>query len=293
MLLTSVTLTRVVTEAEERVQEVVAWFGSHARDLPWRSPDRTPWGVLVSEVMLQQTPVSRVQPIWLEWMTRWPTPADLATESSGEAVRAWGRLGYPRRAMRLHQCAVAIVEQHGGQVPRTHAELIALPGVGEYTAGAVLAFAYGEPALALDTNVRRVLHRLAGQSMPADHITHAERESAAAVLDTAIAMAATMELGALVCTSARPACEKCPVVERCQWRAAGYPANAPVRRSQKFEGTDRQCRGRIIGALRELPRALSRTELELVWHEPEQFGQCLDALVREGLVRREGEGFSL
>src|SRR5690349_9987397 len=120
----------------------VAWYDVHARDLPWRTADATPWGVLVSEVMLQQTPVSRVLPAWQSWLARWPTPALLAAEPSGEAIRAWGRLGYPRRALRLHECARVLVASHDGMVPSELDALLALPGVGTYTARAVAAFAY-------------------------------------------------------------------------------------------------------------------------------------------------------
>src|SRR6187551_337639 len=138
---------------------VLEWYAGNARDLPWRQPTTTAWGVLVSEVMLQQTPVVRVEPAWLAWMARWPTPADLAVEPPSEAIRMWGRLGYPRRAMRLHACAVAIVERHGGRVPADLDQLLALPGVGTYTARAVATFAYGQRHPVVDTNVRRVVSR--------------------------------------------------------------------------------------------------------------------------------------
>src|SRR3954471_21891162 len=139
--------------------EVERWYADNARDLPWRRPDVSPWAVLVSEVMLQQTPAARVIPAWQEWMQRWPTPADLAAQPAGEAVRAWGRLGYPRRALRLHAAAAAIVERFGGEVPESRAELLTLPGVGDYTAAAVASFAFGRREVVLDTNVRRVLAR--------------------------------------------------------------------------------------------------------------------------------------
>src|SRR3954453_21793624 len=137
--------------------DAIAWFDQNARDLPWRQPTTSPWGVLVSEVMLQQTPVVRVEPAWRSWMTRCPPPADLAADPPSEAIRMWGRLGYPRRAMRLHACAVAIVERHGGVVPDDLDQLLALPGVGTYTARAVATFAYGQRHPVVDTNVRRVV----------------------------------------------------------------------------------------------------------------------------------------
>src|SRR5659263_416701 len=125
------------------------WYAGHARALPWRDPECSPWGVLVSEVMLQQTPVSRVEPVWRSWLESWPTPAGLAAASPADALRAWGRLGYPRRALRLIECARMVVNRHGGDVPRGYDELTALPGVGDYTASAVLAFGFGERAVVL------------------------------------------------------------------------------------------------------------------------------------------------
>ncbi len=189
---------------------VLDWYARHARELPWRAPDCTPWGVLVSEVMLQQTPVARVLPVWQEWLARWPEPADLAASSPGEAVRAWGRLGYPRRALRLHAAATELTERFGGVVPDDEVTLRQLPGIGEYTAAAVAAFAFGRRAVVLDTNVRRVLARAdGGQQWPAASPTRAERDRAAGLLPRDAATSARwnvalMELGALVCTARRP-----------------------------------------------------------------------------------------
>jgi A/G-specific adenine glycosylase len=150
------------------------WFGETARDLPWREAECSAWGILVSEVMLQQTPVVRVLPVWRDWMERWPTPAHLAGEPSGEAVRHWGRLGYPRRALRLHAAAVAIRNEHGGEVPDNYPELLTLPGVGNYTAAAVAAFAFGRRETVVDTNIRRVHARLiSGHALPAPTLTAA------------------------------------------------------------------------------------------------------------------------
>src|SRR3954452_21767937 len=202
---------------------VMRWYSLNARDLPWRRADATPWGVLVSEFMLQQTPVARVEPAWRDWTQRWPTPAALAAEPAGEAVRAWGRLGYPRRALRLHAAATAIVERHGGEGPADHDELLAVPGVGAYTAAAVASFAYRRRHVVLDTNVRRVLGRVVrGVELPGPSVTRAEREAAAALLPddgpTAAAWAvATMELGALVCVASAPRCADCPVADLCAW----------------------------------------------------------------------------
>lgn len=230
---------------------VIGWFEQHARDLPWRRPDAGAWGVMVSEFMLQQTPVNRVLPVYEQWMARWPRPADLAADAPGEAVRAWGRLGYPRRALRLHGAAQAITERHGGDVPSEHGQLLALPGIGEYTAAAVASFAYGQRHAVLDTNVRRVFARaVTGIQYPPNATTAAERKLARALLPeederAARWAAATMELGALVCTAKNEDCTRCPIAGQCAWRLAGKPAHqGPPRRGQTYAGTDRQVRGR-------------------------------------------------
>lgn len=280
------------------VRPVVAWFDGAARDLPWRAADRTPWGVLVSEVMLQQTPVARVEPAWRRWMARWPTPADLAAESTAEVLRAWDRLGYPRRALRLQQCARAVLERHDGELPRTEEELLALPGIGTYTAAAVMAFAYGRRAVVVDTNVRRVLSRtLAGEALPPPSLTRAELRDAGTVVpdDDAAASrwnAAVMELGALVCTARSPRCDACPVAAQCAWLAAGRPADAlaAVRRRQSWHGTDRQVRGRIMAALRAADHLVPGAELRQVaavaGTDRAQYDRCLAGLVADGLVEQ-------
>ncbi|MEO3825374.1 A/G-specific adenine glycosylase [Actinomadura sp. B10D3] len=270
---------------------ILDWYEANARDLPWRAPDATPWGVLVSEIMLQQTPVSRVLPVWEAWMARWPDPAALAAEPSGEAVRAWGRLGYPRRALRLHESARAITERHGGKVPSSHADLLALPGIGAYTAAAVASFAFGQRHAVLDTNVRRVLARLlAGDEYPPKSQTRAEVELAEGLLPAAPATAArwavaVMELGALVCTARTPRCVDCPVLDRCAWQRAGRPAySGPPRRGQTYAGTDRQCRGRILAVLRDAEGPVAKPALDAVWADDVQRERALDALIADGLV---------
>jgi A/G-specific adenine glycosylase len=271
-------------------QPVLDWYADHARDLPWRRPEASPWSVLVSELMLQQTPVARVLPVHEQWLRRWPTPAALAAEPSGEAVRAWGRLGYPRRALRLHAAATAIVERYGGEVPADHDALLTLPGVGDYTAAAVASFAFGGRHVVLDTNVRRVFARaLAGVEFPPPAPTRAERDAAAAVLpdeETAATWAvAVMELGALVCTAANPRCAECPLADRCAWWAAGRPAyDGPPRRAQAWAGTDRQCRGRLLAVLRDSEGPVHRRRLEAVWPDQEQRERCLQTLIGDGLV---------
>ena len=238
----------------------IRWYAAAARDLPWRHPDATPWAVLVSEVMLQQTPVARVLPKYHEWMARWPTPGDLAVEPAGAAIAAWGRLGYPRRALRLHQCAVAITGEHAGRVPRALDALLDLPGVGGYTARAVAAFGYGQRVPVVDTNVRRLVNRVRfGRADGGSATTAADLAAVTELLPTmparaARASAAFMELGALVCKARRPSCHECPLWRDCAWRLAGQPAPTSPRRGQRYEGTDRQARGVLLELCRSAPR---------------------------------------
>jgi A/G-specific adenine glycosylase len=274
---------------------ILDWYAGHARQLPWRGEAASPWSVLVSELMLQQTPVARVLPVHEAWLERWPDPASLAAESPGEAVRMWGRLGYPRRALRLHAAAAAIVERHGGEVPSSYDDLIALPGVGDYTAAAVASFAFGRRHVVLDTNVRRVLGRaVSGVEFPARSVTAAERALAAGLLPDDDATAATwavaaMELGALVCTAARPRCARCPVATMCAWRLAGHPAyDGPPRAAQAWAGTDRQCRGRLLGVLRDADGPVHRSRLDAVWADETQRARCLVSLVEDGLLTEAG-----
>lgn len=283
-------------------QPIIDWYAGHRRDLPWRHPDVGAWAVLVSEIMLQQTPVNRVLPVYGAWMRRWPTPAALATEAPGEAVRVWGRLGYPRRALRLHEAAVAIDRRPDGQVPSPVAELRLLPGVGEYTAAAVAAFAFRQRALVLDTNVRRVLARLfAGQQYPAATLTNAERARALELLPDDPDVSATwsvsvMELGAVICTAPAPRCIQCPVSSQCSWRLAGYPAydGPPRRRGQTYSGTDRQCRGRILSALRDSDEPVPLAVIDATWTHTPQRERALASLLHDGLVvRRDKDAFAL
>jgi A/G-specific adenine glycosylase len=284
-------------QGPELVERVVDWFRAAARDLPWRRPDATPWAVMVSEFMLQQTPVNRVLPVYEAWLTRWPTPAALAAEPAAEAVRAWGRLGYPRRAQRLHAAATAIEEHFDGVVPDTYEDLWALPGVGEYTAGAIASFAYKKRHIVLDTNVRRVLARVvSGAEFPASATTPADRRIATALLpdtpaDAAEWAAASMELGAVVCTARTPRCEACPVATLCRWLAEGKPAyDGPPRRGQTYEGTDRQARGRLLAVLRDTHGPVPREELEAAWtRDVAQRERALASLVSDGLVAEVGE----
>jgi A/G-specific adenine glycosylase len=275
---------------------LIAWYHAAARDLPWRRPDTGGWEVLVSEVMLQQTPVARVLPVYAAWLDRWPTPAALARDSVGDAVRMWGRLGYPRRAARLWQAARAIDSDFHGEVPADLQDLRSLPGVGEYTAAAVAAFAYRRRTVVLDTNVRRVLARLVlGEQFPPRSLTSQEREVAEGLVPDDGAQAASwniavMELGALVCTARAPRCERCPVRELCVWRAEGYPAYAgPPRAGQTYAGTDRQCRGRILAALRSCDGPVDRHTLSLSWEDAVQRERAISSLLDDGLVVQLGD----
>lgn len=271
------------------VSALIGWFDVHERPLPWRSS--TPWGVLVSEFMLQQTPVDRVLPLWPTWVERWPTPTDMARAPVADVLRAWGRLGYPRRAQRLHAAAVVLTGRFGGQVPDDEDALRSLPGVGEYTAAAVMAFAFGRRSIVLDTNVRRVVARAVhGVAEPPGHITTGERSRAAALWPRRDARsarwsAAVMEFGALVCTARRPACDDCPIRRRCAWTAVGQPpAVTPARRQAEYAGSDRQARGRIMELLRDGGGPVSRTDLEACWPDAPQRDRALAGLLADGLA---------
>ena len=272
------------------------WYATAARDLPWRREGTDAWAVLVSEVMLQQTPVARVEPVWREWMSRWPTPAALAAVAPADVIRAWGKLGYPRRALRLREAAAAVVERHGGVVPRDVAQLEALPGIGTYTARAVACFGYGQPQPVVDTNVRRVVARLlhgraeAGSARAADLTDIAELTPSEPGRATRFSVAA-MELGALVCVAGAPRCGVCPVRDRCAWRLAGSPAHdGPARRVQKFAGTDRQVRGKLLDVLRAAHEPVDAAALDAAWDDAVQRSRCLDSLLADGLVEQTDDG---
>ncbi|MRG61432.1 A/G-specific adenine glycosylase [Agromyces sp. CFH 90414] len=280
---------------------VVAWFAGAARPLPWRAADLSPWAVLVSEFMLQQTQAARVVPFWERWMARWPTPAALASEPAAEALRAWDRLGYPRRALWLHAAATELVERHGGEVPRGLDALLALKGVGPYTARAVAAFAFGDRHPVVDTNTRRVIARAidgvavaappsAARDLPAmERLLPADREAAHAF------NAGAMELGATVCTARTPRCDECPVAALCAWRAAGYPPHeGPRRRTQaRFEGSDRQLRGRVMRELRAAHTPVPRGELAALEPDETRLDRVLASLVADGLAVGAVDGYAL
>ncbi|MBO0806307.1 MAG: A/G-specific adenine glycosylase [Nocardiopsaceae bacterium] len=269
---------------------VLDWYAEHARSLPWRAPDATPWSVLVSEVMLQQTPVNRVLPAHRAWLERWPAPRDLAADPPGEAVRQWGRLGYPRRALRLHETARIVTDSYAGNIPADYDELIKLPGVGAYTAAAVATFAFGQRHAVLDTNVRRVFARLvSGREYPPAAPSRAEYRLAESLLPddaptAALWSVAVMELGALVCVASSPGCGACPVSGGCEWLARGKPRSGDARKAQRYEGTDRQCRGRLLALLRDSQAPVELSRFDIVWPESAQRARALDGLVADGLV---------
>ncbi|MGV0432662.1 A/G-specific adenine glycosylase [Corynebacterium sp. 20_84] len=284
--------------------KVTAWYRDNARDLPWRRPGTTPWGILLSEVMSHQTPVARVAPIWEEWIARWPTPADLAAAPTDEVLRAWGTLGYPRRALRLKECAQTLIDAWDGAVPRSVDSLLALPGIGDYTARAVAAFAYGKAVPVVDTNVRRVYARAvlgrplarpqkAELAWVAELLPGAASDSAAEA-DSAVFSAGLMELGALVCTATNPACDTCPLLDDCAWVAAGYPAPTEEelarRKVQKFEGTDRQVRGKIMKVLRDADAPVPQSSIDVVWPDDAQRSRALYSLLEDGLAAQDADG---
>ena len=264
---------------------ITQWFAKNKRERPWRAT--TPWGVMVSEFMLQQTPVARVLPKWIEWMERWPSPAELAKATPAQVITAWGRLGYPRRALRLHESAKIIARDFENEVPDSEEVLRSLPGIGDYTAAAISAFAFGANTLVMDVNIRRVLVRvLDGKEHPTSSPTVRERESRLAILPRRNAdnwAAATMELGALICTSKNPSCNDCPIISQCKWRKNGYPQSELVRKSQDWHGTDRKCRGTIVQALRE-SESLTVSAIKKLWPDESQVEKALETLLEDNLI---------
>jgi len=276
-----------------RQEIVLEWFDQNKRDLPWRRT--TPWGVMVSEFMLQQTPVQRVLPVWEKWLAKWPTPRDLAEAKRSEVITDWGRLGYPRRALRLHESATIIARDYKNAVPQDLTDLRSLPGVGEYTAAAIAAFAFNQSTLVLDVNIRRLFARVIdGVEFPTASPSQIERRLRTDLIpsDGAKWAAATMELGALVCTSKNPDCAACPLKRQCAWRKAGYPKSELVRKSQAWVGTDRQCRGVIVQALRE-EKKLSARRLKELWHDSSQVEAALKTLIADGLIETTGKSYQL
>ncbi|MER7798073.1 A/G-specific adenine glycosylase [Microbacterium sp. NPDC096154] len=271
---------------------LIPWFARAQRDLPWRAPGFGAWGVLVSEFMLQQTPVSRVIPHLEAWLERWPTPGDLAADAPAEAVRQWANLGYPRRALWLHRAAVEIRDRHDGIVPRDVDALLALTGIGDYTARAVAVFAYADRHPVVDTNTRRVIARAVhGRAQPGPPHRRDLDEMAALLpdddADAAVMNAAMMELGALICTARSPRCGECPVRDVCAWVRAGSPDTPDLRRRQaKYEGSDRQARGAVLRALRDVG-ALPQDAILADWPDARQRDRAILSLLDDGLIEAE------
>jgi A/G-specific adenine glycosylase len=274
--------------------ELLDWYGRAQRDLPWRRQGVTPWQILVSEFMLQQTPVARVEPIWRDWIERWPTPSATAAASAADVLRAWGKLGYPRRAKRLHECAKAIADFYGDVVPEDVEALLTLPGVGAYTARAVACFAYDKRVPVVDTNVRRVVARVAFGRADSPASVRDLTDVACLLPNDARAprfSVALMELGATVCTARAPRCGLCPL-SFCAWRSNGFPpATEPARRPQSYAGTDRQVRGRLLDVLRANTSPVTRAQLDVVWlSDTAQRDRALDSLLIDGLVEQTASG---
>lgn len=275
---------------------LLTWFDLNERPLPWRNKTTSAWGILISEVMSQQTPVARVAPQWQEWIERWPTPAAFAKASKAEVLRAWGKLGYPRRALRLHECAQAIVKRHDGAVPSDVDELLALPGIGAYTARAVACFHFQQNVPVVDTNVRRVYGRAVTGQFLQPQPSAKELGQVAEVTTGPRCSAAFMELGALVCTAKSPKCDICPIRRTCQWQKLGCPQpseedlSKAKKRVQKFTGTDRQVRGLLMDVLRAADDPVEKSQLDVVWPDAAQRSRALFSLVEDGLAVQTDAG---
>lgn len=285
-----------LTRRDRIAVTMLEWGSASLRDLPWRRT-RDPWRVLVSEVMLQQTSVARVLPKFEAFVDEFPTPAALAAAPLGDALRLWTGLGYPRRCRNLRDAAVVVTHDHGGEFPRTLDGLLALPGVGQYTARAVLAFAFDENVAVVDTNVSRVLSRIAGRSMTAREL----QSEADALVPEGLGWEwnqVIMDFGARVCTARAPSCGTCAMSRLCAWRGAGddpAPGSAGASRPQgRFEGSDRQARGRALRAVGD--GVTSRVDVVRAMRLEDDSSRALalvDALVTEGLLVRHGDHLTL
>ncbi len=274
-------------------EALLAWGGRNRRDLPWRRT-RDPWAILVSEVMLQQTQIARVVPRYEAFLAAFPTPLACASAPVAAVIREWDGLGYNRRAVLLHRCAQQVVARHGGRLPEDLSALLELPGVGPYTARAVLVFAYEHDAGVVDTNVGRVLARWQGR-----RLGPAEAQAAA---DEAVPPGegwawnqALFDFAAGVCTRRTPRCDQCPVYLACRWQGRGDdPADGSARVSggqSRFEGSDRQGRGRLVAALRRGPLPASEVAAAAGWPgDPARAGRMLAALVADGIAEIDESG---
>lgn len=271
------------------------WYRHEARDLPWRRAEFSDrygaWGTLVSEFMLQQTPVARVIPHLIAWLERWPSPQAMATATPAEVVHQWANLGYPRRALWLHRAAVETVAWHDGVVPRDVGRLLELSGIGDYTARAVAVFHYGDRHPVVDTNTRRVIARAVDGRAQPDTPSKRDLERMSELLpddvaESAVFNAAMMELGATVCTARAPRCAECPLAVQCAWLAAGRPDTGDVRRRQaRYEGSDRQARGGVLRALRNATdHRMPADEVLTDWPDAIQRDRAIDSLIADGLI---------
>jgi A/G-specific adenine glycosylase len=290
------------SDRERAAMIVVArWFRRSARPLPWRNTETTPWGVLLSEIMAQQTPVGRVAPMWVEWIERWPTPAALAAATPADIVRAWGKLGYPRRALNLHAAATRIRDEFGGEVPNDVDALESLPGIGSYTARAVASFAFGQRVPVVDTNIRRVLARaVLGIAEPEPPRNKADMDLMESVLpaeatESVAVNAGVMELGAVFCTARSPNCGECPIAQQCAWALAGFPANAGRTRTPqaKYEGSVRQARGAILALARERALIITDADITKAVPDPVKRDRALEGLLTDGLIVNVKRGYGL
>lgn len=266
--------------------DLLAWGTARLRDLPWRR-ERDPWRILVAEVMLQQTQVDRVFPKWEALLAEFPTPSACASASLGDVLRLWQGLGYPRRARNLHATATIVVERHGGRLPDDLDSLLVLPGIGPYTARAVLAFAFERDVAVVDTNIARILARVTGERLTPKRAQNLA-DSLVPHGDGWLWNQAIMDLGAVVCRPT-PTCGSCPIAEACTWHREGHPAPDPAVGSagvsttqSRFEGSDRQARGRVLSSLGSGERSASDFE-----------DRIIAGLIADGLVARNGNTISL
>ena len=273
---------------------LLKWGSDTLRDLPWRRT-RNPWHVLVSEVMLQQTSVARVLPKFEAFINEFPTPHDLASAPLGDALRLWSGLGYPRRCRNLREAARVLHEEFNGEFPESVDVLLTLPGVGQYTSRAVLAFAFEHDVAVVDTNVSRVLSRLEGRALKAKELQ--------VLADSFVPQGlgwewnqVMMDFGARHCTARQPQCAQCPLRQLCVWKGEGVdpaPASAGASKPQgRFEGSDRQARGRAMRAVADGVTTLAALT-KTMGVEEDRARSLVSALVDEGLLVRSGKRFTL
>jgi A/G-specific adenine glycosylase len=267
-------------------EAVLGWYRARPHDYPWRVDEPDPFAVLVSEIMLQQTQAARVAPAYRAFLQRFPDVRSLASSGRADLLRAWGRLGYPRRAIALREGARVIVHRHGGVVPRERASLVALPGVGPYTAAAVASIAFGEPIAAVATNTRRIIARLLHGLEPDGVRPRALRADADAMVARGAPGAwnqALMDLGRSVCRPA-PRCDACPLSSWCRFDADGETRRRTTRRQPAFRGSMRQARGLVLSVLREVGSASVASLAHTTGMAPERTAEAVRGLAADGVV---------